>query len=97
MTSDLTDLATEIAIDPRQAIGIPLALVGAVFLSLGAQFQHRGVTKVEERTKEVTGGLNVQQLTLLLARTVSSPVGSLKREEFWCSTVRARLAMLGLE
>ncbi|WP_104081368.1 DMT family transporter [Cryobacterium sp. Y11] len=68
MTSDLTDLATEIAIDPRQAIGIPLALVGAVFLSLGAQFQHRGVTKVEARTAEVTGGLNVRQLTLLLAR-----------------------------
>jgi drug/metabolite transporter (DMT)-like permease len=43
-------------------------LVGAVFLSLGAQFQHRGVTKVEARTAEVTGGLNVRQLTLLLAR-----------------------------
>ena len=68
MTSDLTDLATEIAIDPRQAIGIPLAVVGAVFLSLGAQFQHRGVNKVEALTGEVTGGLNVRQLTLLLAR-----------------------------
>jgi drug/metabolite transporter (DMT)-like permease len=68
VTSDLTDLASEIAIDPRQAIGIPLALVGAVFLSLGAQFQHRGVTKVEAHTNEVTGGLNVRQLTLLLAR-----------------------------
>ncbi|WP_104176658.1 DMT family transporter [Cryobacterium sp. Y50] len=68
MTSDLTDLATEIAIDPRQAIGIPLALVGAVFLSLGAQFQHRGVTKVEAHTNEVMGGLTVRQLTLLLSR-----------------------------
>jgi drug/metabolite transporter (DMT)-like permease len=68
VTFDPTDLATEIAIDPRQAIGIPLALVGAVFLSLGAQFQHRGVTKVEALTTEVTGGLNVRQLTLLLAR-----------------------------
>jgi drug/metabolite transporter (DMT)-like permease len=68
VTFDPTDLATEIAIDPRQAIGIPLALVGAVFLSLGAQFQHRGVTKVEALTAEVTGGLNVRQLTLLLAR-----------------------------
>lgn len=68
MTFDATDLATEIAIDPRQAIGIPLALVGAVFLSLGAQFQHRGVTKVEARTKEASAGLNVRQLTLLLAR-----------------------------
>ncbi|TFD55403.1 multidrug DMT transporter permease [Cryobacterium frigoriphilum] len=66
--TDLTDLAAEITIDPRQAIGIPLALVGAVFLSLGAQFQHRGVTKVEANTVEATGGLNPRQLMLLLAR-----------------------------
>ncbi|WP_104162680.1 DMT family transporter [Cryobacterium sp. N22] len=68
MTPDLTDLAGEIAIDPRQAIGIPLALIGAVFLSLGAQFQHRGVTKVEAHTREITGGLNTRQLVLLLSR-----------------------------
>ncbi|GAA3865016.1 hypothetical protein GCM10022381_06020 [Leifsonia kafniensis] len=68
MTPDLIDLAVDIPIDPRQAIGIPLALIGAVFLSLGAQFQHRGVNKVEAKTEEVTGGLNVRQLTLLLAR-----------------------------
>lgn len=68
MTPDLTDLAAVIPIDPRQAIGIPLALIGAVFLSLGAQFQHRGVNKVESNTVEVTGGLNIRQLMLLLAR-----------------------------
>lgn len=68
MSPDLTDLAVEIAIDPRQAIGIPLALIGAVFLSLGAQFQHRGVTKVEASTVEVTGGLNMRQLVLLMSR-----------------------------
>ena len=68
MSTDLTDLAVEITRDPRQAIGIPLALVGAVFLSLGAQFQHRGVAKVEANTTEVTGGLNPRQLMLLLAR-----------------------------
>lgn len=68
MYSALNDLAADIAIDPRQAIGIPLALVGAVFLSLGAQFQHRGVTKVEADTAEATGGLSVRQITLLLAR-----------------------------
>ena len=61
-------LAVEIPIDPRQSIGIPVALVGAVFLSLGAQFQHRGVAKVEANTVEVTGGLNPRQLMLLLAR-----------------------------
>lgn len=68
MTLDLTELAVGLTIDPRQAIGIPLALVGAIFLSLGAQFQHRGVTKVEARTVEVTGGLNPRQLALLLGR-----------------------------
>jgi len=68
VTLHLIDLAVDIPIDPRQAIGIPLALIGAVFLSLGAQFQHRGVNKVEAKTEEVTGGLNVRQLTLLLAR-----------------------------
>lgn len=68
MTPDLIDLAVEIPIDPGQAIGIPLALIGAVFLSLGAQFQHRGVNKVEAKTEEVTGGLNLHQLALLLSR-----------------------------
>jgi drug/metabolite transporter (DMT)-like permease len=68
VTPDLTDLAADITIDPRQAIGIPLALIGAVFLSLGAQFQHRGVNKVEANTVEITGGLNLRQLQLLLAR-----------------------------
>ncbi|TDW31569.1 DMT family transporter [Cryobacterium psychrophilum] len=68
MTTDLTDLAAEITIDPRQAIGIPLALIGAIFLSLGAQFQHRGVNKVEATTAGVTSGLNLRQLLLLLSR-----------------------------
>jgi drug/metabolite transporter (DMT)-like permease len=66
---DLSDLTEQIALDPTQFIGIPLALVGAVFLSLGAQFQHRGVVKVESRTVDSFGkGLNFKQLTLLLAR-----------------------------
>lgn len=68
MTPDLIPFAVDIAIDPRQAIGIPIALIGAVFLSLGAQFQHRGVAKVEANTVEVTGGLNPRQLMLLLAQ-----------------------------
>jgi drug/metabolite transporter (DMT)-like permease len=68
VTPDLTDLASDITSDPRQAIGIPLALIGAVFLSLGAQFQHRGVNKVEANTVEITGGLSTRQLRLLLAR-----------------------------
>lgn len=41
--TSLDDLASEISLTPMQAIGIPLAIVGAVFLSVGTQFQHRGV------------------------------------------------------
>jgi drug/metabolite transporter (DMT)-like permease len=66
---DLSDLTEQIALDPTQFIGIPLALVGAVFLSLGAQFQHRGVTKVEAHTRDSLGtGLGLNQLWLLLSR-----------------------------
>ncbi len=69
MDPDLNDFTEQIALDPTQFIGIPLALIGAVFLSLGAQFQHRGVVKVESNTVDTLGkGLNVKQLSLLLAR-----------------------------
>lgn len=62
-------LATEpIALDPKQFIGIPIALIGAVFLSLGAQFQHRGVAKVEAKHGEAEKGLNSRQMFALLAR-----------------------------
>jgi drug/metabolite transporter (DMT)-like permease len=66
---DLSELTDLIPLDPTQFIGIPLALIGAVFLSLGAQFQHRGVVKVEAQTVDTLGkGLNGRQLALLLAR-----------------------------
>lgn len=55
--------------NPGLLLGIPLALAGAVFMSFGAQYQHRGVTKVErlsghEAAKGLTGG----QLYRLLSR-----------------------------
>lgn len=69
MDPDLSELTELIPLDPTQFIGIPLALIGAVFLSLGAQFQHRGVVKVEAQTVDTLGkGLNGRQLALLLAR-----------------------------
>jgi drug/metabolite transporter (DMT)-like permease len=65
----LDDLAAQSATGGLAPIGILIALVGAVFLSLGAQFQHRGVVKVEARTVDTLGkGLNGKQLALLLAR-----------------------------
>ena len=69
MNPDLSELAEQIPLDPQTFIGIPLALIGAVFLSLGAQFQHRGVVKVESHTSDTLGkGLDLRQLGLLLAR-----------------------------
>jgi drug/metabolite transporter (DMT)-like permease len=65
---ELFELGDQIALDPKQFIGIPIALIGAVFLSLGAQFQHRGVTKVEANTQQADKGLNGRQLMALLSR-----------------------------
>lgn len=46
MLPDLIPLAVE-SLTPLQYLGIPVALLGAVFLAVGAQLQHRGVSKVE--------------------------------------------------
>ncbi len=55
---------------PNQWVGIPVALLAAVFLALGAQFQHRGVGRVEADTGEIdtSPGLSLKQLLMLLAR-----------------------------
>ncbi|UTT62469.1 DMT family transporter [Microcella humidisoli] len=69
MPPELSDLTEQITLTPYQSIGIPIALVGAVFLSLGAQFQHRGVTRVEESHGDgAKAGLSIRQLMHLLAR-----------------------------
>jgi len=66
---ELSELTEQISLTPFQAIGIPIALVGAVFLSLGAQFQHRGVSKVEAMHGDGTkSGLSPRQILHLLAR-----------------------------
>lgn len=55
--------------NPALLLGIPLALAGAVFMSLGAQYQHRGVEKVERITgTEGTTGLSGAQIKGLLTR-----------------------------
>ena len=69
MPPDILDLADQITLTPSQAVGIPLALIGAILLSLGAQFQHRGVAKMEQKHgSEARGGLNFSQIKALLAR-----------------------------
>ncbi|MFD3444351.1 DMT family transporter [Microbacteriaceae bacterium 4G12] len=69
MPPDLNDITDQISLTPFQALGIPIALVGAVFLALGAQFQSRGVSKVEQRSGiEASGGLTRAHLLALLSR-----------------------------
>ncbi len=55
--------------NPGLLLGIPLALAGAVFMSLGAQYQHRGVEKVERLSGNAsTSGLTFDQIRRLLTR-----------------------------
>ena len=66
--NDLTDELVGVFQNPAILVGIPLAVVGAVFMSFGAQYQHRGVQKVERLSGKTTGGLSRKQLTSLLTR-----------------------------
>ena len=69
MNENLNDLISQVSLTPYQAIGIPIALVGAVFLSIGAQLQHRGVSKVEGTHGDGSkSGLSVRQLGHLIRR-----------------------------
>lgn len=65
----LADQLVGVFRDPKILVGIPLALLGAVFMSFGAQYQHRGVQKVERLTQTDGGqGLSGAQLWNLLRR-----------------------------
>ena len=69
MPPEIFDLTDQISLTPTQAVGIPLALVGAILLSLGAQFQHRGVADMEAHHGEAANsGLKWGQVTSLLSR-----------------------------
>lgn len=66
---DVTDKLVGVFADPGILIGIPLALLGAVFMSFGAQYQHRGVQKVERLTAtHGSSGLTGGQMWNLLRR-----------------------------
>ncbi|WP_311259481.1 DMT family transporter [Microbacterium sp. WCS2018Hpa-9] len=66
---DVTDQLVGAFQNPGLLLGIPLALAGAVFMSLGAQYQHRGVEKME-RLSGANGasGLSMTQVRGLLTR-----------------------------
>ncbi|WP_373426978.1 DMT family transporter [Microbacterium sp. SORGH_AS_0888] len=66
---DVGDQLIGVFQNPALLMGIPLALAGAVFMSFGAQYQHRGVSKVERLSgKDAAGGLSLAQLLRLLTR-----------------------------
>ncbi|WP_181429046.1 DMT family transporter [Curtobacterium sp. MCSS17_008] len=65
MTTDLP-IPEAVNLTPFQALMIPVALVGAVFLSLGAQYQSRGVQRVEARLGRQSKGLSVRHVVALL-------------------------------
>ena len=68
MPPDLQQLADE-TLSTIPVLGIALAVIAAVFLAVGTQFQHRGVAIVEERSgKGAKTGLGLKQLTSLLSR-----------------------------
>lgn len=57
------------SLDARQFLGVPVALIGAVFLSFGAQYQSRGLVKVEGITGNKAGsGLNWRHIRELIRR-----------------------------
>ena len=67
LLQELSTAPTEL--DPRQFWGVPVALIGAVFLSYGAQYQSRGLVKVEGITGAKAGaGLNLRHLRELIRR-----------------------------
>lgn len=66
---DVSDQLVGVFANPQLLLGIPLALAGAVFMSLGAQYQHRGVEKVERLSgADGASGLSMDQLKRLLTR-----------------------------
>ena len=69
MTPVLTEVASDAILTTNTYIGIPIALIGAVFLAFGAQLQHRGVTKVDSQSEGgPASALNFAQLRALLKR-----------------------------
>ena len=69
MPPELSDLTDQLTLTPQQAIGIPIALFGAILISLGTQLQHTGVAVVGKGVLTGTkAGLGVRQLLALFAR-----------------------------
>ena len=67
MPPDLADIADSVSLTPDQYIGIPIALFGAILISIGTQLQHTGVARVGSQAN-TKGGLSLRQLLALIAQ-----------------------------
>ncbi|WP_241898264.1 MULTISPECIES: DMT family transporter [unclassified Leucobacter] len=66
---ETAEIASEVEFSPKQLLGILAALVGAALLAFGAQYQSRGLNKVERITGESAGsGLSFRHVLSLLRR-----------------------------
>lgn len=56
-------------LQPKQFLGIPIALAGAVLMSFGTQYQSRGLNKVERLSKKsASSGLSLDHILRLFGR-----------------------------
>ena len=67
MPPELASITESISLTPVQAIGIPIALFGAILISIGTQLQHTGVARVGSQV-DTKAGLSVKQLLALAAQ-----------------------------
>jgi len=63
------EVGDAVTLDPTQFWGIPLALIGAALMSFGAQYQSRGLNKVERIVGQSAGsGLSFSHILSMLRR-----------------------------
>lgn len=67
MPPELANIADSISLTPNQAIGIPIALFGAILISIGTQLQHTGVARVGNDA-DTKAGLSIRQILALIAQ-----------------------------
>ncbi len=69
MPPELTFISSQLDLPTTSGIGILLAVIAAVILAIGTQFQHHGVTRVNAASAGQTHtGLSLRQLRALLGR-----------------------------
>jgi len=64
---ELADITESVSLTPDQYIGIPIALFGAILISIGTQLQHTGVARVGAQA-DTKAGLSIRQLLALIAQ-----------------------------